>query len=341
MDSRNKEIKFQTSKLLNTNQNKRLISIKIEEFFNKSKLKSIESSYEEKVSNMKNLLYSFHFLYNSLNHYKSLIDKENENIKKYIISSKDKNPNELVFYVIKKKSVTNRKINKNVKTIKKAEEKFEKINKEIKTMKSYINKIKNDNDILINEKILKTEQSINIFEDKIKIKKIGGRKELENNKKKLYNLIPNNKIQKTREEIYDNNSKFYLNKYKKFINEENNNNNYKNIMTISDSNKKYIKINSSANITKLKNIKNNFSSKNRLRDKYKKRNFKSLNKISLSLNIALEHKNYHSNRRKIKIRLNMAKEEEITHKVSKSYKFEHRYTFQNKYKYINNIDNKL
>ena len=40
---------------------------------------------------MKNILYSFYNLYNSLNYYKSLINKDRENIKKYIIYNKVKN----------------------------------------------------------------------------------------------------------------------------------------------------------------------------------------------------------------------------------------------------------
>ena len=72
MNAQSEQSKIKKSKLLNTNQNKILLSIQIENFFNKSNLNSIELSYNKKVLDMKNLFYSFHHLYNSLNQYKSI-----------------------------------------------------------------------------------------------------------------------------------------------------------------------------------------------------------------------------------------------------------------------------
>ena len=88
---------------MNTHQNKRLLSINIQEYFFKSNLKQLELSYEKKNSILKELLYKIHILYNSLIHIKPSLNINIANNKKYIISYKDDNSSEALVLINNKK----------------------------------------------------------------------------------------------------------------------------------------------------------------------------------------------------------------------------------------------
>ena len=325
-------------KLLNTYQNKRLLSFKIEEYFSKSNLKSLELSYENKNSTMKQLLFKFHILYNSLIHIKSSSNKDNTNIKKYLIPNKDKKSSQSLFLISKKKLSTNQINNIKNKVIK-TQEKYQKNKKALKPIKSFTY-LKND--ILLNNRVLKTERSLNTLDDNSKYQQTN------ENKNKNYNFNSQNKLKKI---MFDSNivikpknsfneKKIKFNKYKKIIKstiimDKNKDNNNK-ILFSADNSVHNIKINKSTNLIQLKRNENN--NKTRLKEKYMNTNFKSLNQISININ--LENQNdkslYNNNIYKVKKNLNLSKEE-TTHKISKNYKFKQRYTFQNENDNLNKI----
>ena len=325
-------------KLLNTYQNKRLLSFKIEKYFSQSNLKPLEISYENKNSTMKQLLFKFHILYNFLIYIKSPPNKDKKNIKKYLIPNKEKKSSQALFLDTKKKLST-KQINNIKNKVIKTQEKYEKNKKILKPIKSFTY-LKND--ILINNRVLKTERSVNTLDDNSKYQQTN------ENKNKNYNFNSQNKLKKIMDDsniIKSKNSfneKIKFNKYKKIIKstkivDKNKYNNNK-ILFSADNSAHNIKTNKSTNLIQLKRNKNN--NKTRLKEKYMNTNFKSLYQISININLQNQNEQslYNNNSYKAKNNLNLSKEE-TTHKINKNYKFKHRYTFQNENNNLNKKDN--
>ena len=336
-------IENKKTKLLNTNKNRRLLFIQIEKFFQKSNLYSLELSYENKISNMKELLLKFHILYKSLENIKSSVNKENEN-ELNIFLNKDIIPNKTINFIIKKDNFINNQLNiKSNGNIKNIEGKIEE-NKKIKTIKSYINKAKK----ISNEKILKTEYFLNFF-DKPKFKRKTEKGNIQKNRNKLLSLTSKNMLRKTFGEcnniksiIIFNEEKIKDNKYikaikNKFLSKENYKYNYNNKYMLSQSrDENHIKKNRSLQILKLKNFNKKIYNINTLRKKNTIQNIKSSNKIALNLTNDFENKYNIDN--KVKKRLRKEKEEDMIPKINNSFRFEHKFTFQNKIEKINNIN---
>ena len=310
-------------KLLNTYQNKRLLSFKIEEYFSKSNLKPLELSYENKNSTMKQLLFKFHILYNSLIHIKSSSNKGNENIKKYLIPNKDKKSSQALFLNTKKKLSTNQINNIKNKVIKN-QEKYEKNKKALKPIKSFTY-LKND--ILLNNRVLKTERSLNTLDDNSKCQQTNENKNKNynfNSQNKLKKIMGDSTIIKSKNNFNEKKNKF--NKYKKIIKSTKivNKNKYNNnkILFSADNSVHNIKINKSTNLIQLKINENN--NKTRLKEKYMNTNFKLLNKISINIDLKNQNEQslYNNNSYKAKTNLNLSKEE-TTHKTNKNYKFKY------------------
>lgn len=319
-------------KLLNTNKNKRLISLHIENFFLKSNLNSLELSYNNKISNMKNLLLNFHILYNSLNQIKSSLNKEKSNTKKSNISNNIINSNQKSYLVIKKQN-SNVQLNKIYNRI--AEENNNKNDITIKKIKSYKNSMNDKNNYSLNENILKTDLSENIFNEKSKIKKITENKCIKDKKYKIYNFSSYNQLRKTivnsnaikNKLIKDKNhhSIYYKIKY--------NEKNPPKKLFISDS---FIEKNFKINNTSSNIIKHNkISIKNKNGPKHLIRNFNSLNIKSLSLLTDFNNKLYKEKNSKIKLNSSHQKKEVKNNVITKSFiEDKNKYSFQNKSKKI-------
>ena len=319
-------------KLLNTHQNKRLLSIKIEEYFSKSNLKSLELSYEKKNSCMKELLFKFHIFYNSLTQIKSSLNIEKKNIKKYIISNKEVNSNKALLLITKKK-ISTFQIHKTKKNIKTTQEKYDNSKKTLKPMKSFTYKLKND--VLLNDIVLKTERSLNILEGNLKYQKTNENKNknyIFTSQNKLRRIMGDSNINKSKKDFNEKKIKYNkIIKTTKIIGKEKYNNNKK-IIFYGNNSDNNIKINRSINSIQLQRNSNNYIEG--LNEKYIYVNF---NQININIKNNNRKKNNSNNSNRTIKNLNISKEEPIF-QINKNYKFKQRYTFQNENNNINTLN---
>ena len=365
MDAHNKKINNNSfsnnnkKNLIILEQNKNQLSIKIENYFSKSKLESIEISYEKKIVEVKDLLMKFHLLYNSLNKIKTDMIKENYN-KNFTPINTERNHKEKIFLIIKKSNINsfNNKINV-LSGIKNEEKDNYKNNSKNKLIKSYKIKTYKKN------KIINTNLNINNFiNEKLKSKKVNDKKIVRNINNKIYSFTSKNNeiIKKTNTYNYIIQSKAKFNTHKttsfnakkclkiKSNNKDKNNQSKKRLTFSLKTNQNNFSLNTMNSSKTIKRNYNKFLNKNinykrnrnfnldgtktiNLTDENK--NFSSENILFLSrLNLEDTHNFNISNNNIIRNQLSKLKEKEIKHKINKSYKFEQRYTLRN-----NNIRN--
>ena len=365
----------------NSNQDKKLLSIKIEKYFTKSNLNSLEKSNEKKMKEIKELLFNFHILYNSFNKIiSSQNNKKKEHIKKYQDSNSIQNSYQQLYLIVKKSKDNNRQSIENSKNLNlfhdiKNEEKKEINIQKIKAIKSFTRNFNNNKIIKDNINGINTGY---IIKSKMKSKKINV---------KIINLDyrHNSKNSNKRRTVGDKNSFTKSNDTfnegkiktlgKRKFNYQNNNENSKINITniISDTNNKYKKSlsyfgsssennnksNSHSSTSKIKTTYYKTINKNKYNEISTRRSLNSINKNS-NINLTIDNKNsfYHdntshftikenknktSNNNKALTNLNKSKEEEIFHRITinKNYKFEQRLTFKNKKTKNNNIINNM
>ena len=191
MDSHNKEINNNSfsnknKNLVTSNQNRKNLSTKIEKYFSKSNLKSLEISYEKKIIEVKDLLMKFHLLYNSLNKIQTYMNKENS-IKNINLINSEKNHKEKILLINKKSIEINKKSSNN------------NINVLNGTKKEKINYNKNNSINNSNKRFkIKSFKKINLLvnnintnhylSEKLKLKKISQKKSVRDINYKKYNM---------------------------------------------------------------------------------------------------------------------------------------------------------
>lgn len=340
---------------LNSNQDKKLLSIKIEKYFTKSNLNSLEKTNEKKIKEIKELLFNFHILYNSFNKMISIQNnKKKEHIQKYSVSNSIQNSYQQLYFIVKKskdnrQSIENSK-NLNLFNDNKMEEKknFKNIQK-IKAIKSFTSDINNNKIIKDN---INDANAGYLIKEKMKSKKanvkiinLDYRHNLKNSNKRR-TVVDRNSYTKS-SDIFNENKMKTLGK-KKFNYQNNNENTKINISNINTNNKYKKSLSYFGSPTENNNKSNNHSSTSKIKttcyktinkNKYKEisteRSLNSINKIS-KINLTIDNKNnfYKDNdfvtsrftikEEKNKIynnnktiaNLNNSKEEEIFHRIS-------------------------
>ena len=352
------------SKLVNFKQNKEYLTIKIENYFSKSNLKSIENSCEKKVREVKELLMEFHLLYNSLNKIKTYKKIKNIPIFNPIISERNPKQKLLLFNkknMDKNKESINKEINNynlnNLNLTKKEEKKIIKNNSINKPIKSFRLEKNKNNNLFRDNLNIKTENSIN---GELNSKKMSEKKIDKVKKKIIYNFNSNEnkKIKKTKTIncIINSNSKFNEHKTTNFdiknsiesksINKDKNNKSIKRLTfslksnhkinennlyprnTINTLKKNYNKIlNQKIYYKRNKNFNIDLINKINLSEKNK--NFSSENILfSSKLNFVYNHNFNNSNTIKNENKLQKYNGKEIKYKINKSYKFEQKYNLR-------------
>ena len=301
-----------------SNQDKKLLSIKIEKYFTKSNLNSLEKSNEKKMKEIKELLFNFHILYNSFNKMISIQNnKKKENVKKYVSSNPIQNPYQKLYLIVKKSKDNNKQSIENSKNINVNndiinEEKNLKNILKIKGIKSFTSDINNNK--IIKDNINDTNKGY-LIKEKMKSKKTNI---------KIINLDYSHNLKNSikRKNVVDRNSYIKSNDIfneskiktlgKRKINYQNNNENAKiNITNINrDTNNKYKKSfsyfgsstennnksNSRSSTSKIKTTCSKTINKNKHKEVSTERSLNSMNKKS-KINLTIDNKNsfYHDN----------------------------------------------
>ena len=350
----NNNISKNNMSYFNSNQDKKLLSIKIEKYFAKSNLNSLEKSNEKKMQEIKELLLSFHILYNSFDKIISFQNnKRKEHIKKYVVSNPIQNSYQKLYLIVKKSKDNNKLSIENSKHlnlfngIKNEEKKDFKSIQKIKAIKSFTSDINNNKIIKDSINVANTDY---LIKEKMKSKKanvkilnLDYRHNLKNSNKRR-TVVDRNSYTKSND-IFNENKIKNLGK-KKFYYQNNNENSKINISNINknkykkslsyfgSSTENNNKSNSYSSTSKIKTTCYKTINKNKNKEISTERSLNSINKIS-KINLTIDNKNsfYHDNNfvtthftikekknktcknNKTLANLNNSKEEDIFHRI--------------------------